>query len=66
MVPVATVGLAKVVNKLTESSPSVLVEQPTEPEEIVPETPVVEQPVEEPVVVTRSFRWWRYAEIAAP
>ena len=33
MVPVATVGLAKVVNKLTESSPSVLVEQPSEPEE---------------------------------
>ena len=28
MVPVAAVGLTKVVNKLTESSPSVLVEQP--------------------------------------
>ena len=51
MVPVAAVGLTQVVNKLTESSPSVLVEQPSEPEEVVPETPVVEQPVEQPVVV---------------
>ena len=39
MVPVTTVGLTKVVNKLTESSPPILVEQPSEPEEIVPEVP---------------------------
>jgi len=54
MVPVATVGLAEIVNRVTESSPSVLVEQPIEPEEIVPETPVVEQPVEQPVAVPVS------------
>ena len=45
MVPVAAVGLTKVVNKLTESSSSVTVEQPIEPEVIVPEVPAIEDPL---------------------
>ena len=65
MVPVAAVGLTKVVNKLTESSPSVLVEKPSEPEEVVPEIPIVEQPVEQPIVAPVPSGGGGSVEIAA-
>ena len=65
MVPVAAVGLTQVVNKLTESSPSVLVEKPSEPEEIIPEIPVIEEPDEEPVVIPIPSSGGGSPEIAA-